>query len=240
MMLWMSRETEEETLEHVLATSFVEGIICTATMKEDPVVDGLLASGVPLVLIGHRRHDDKANYVDIDNIGASEDLVDHLIDTGRTRIGHITGLLGTISGDDRLIGYHRAMDKGGLAERFVVHGDYTEELGYEGAMKLFDQGVDAIFAGSDWTAAGVYRAAEERGISIPDEVAVAGFDDLAFASQMNPSLTTVRQNIPAQGRSAALTLLKILDRSPDAAKRVILPTELVIRQSTLGGGAGRA
>ncbi len=240
VMLWMSRKTEQETLASVLATSFVEGIICTATMVNDPVVDGLLASGVPTVLIGHRRHDDSANYVDIDNIGAAEDITEHLVDLGRRRIGHITGLRGTVSGDDRLIGYHRAMDKAGLSDRFVVDGDYTEEGGYAAALELLDMNVDAIFAGSDSTARGIYTAARERGIKIPDEVAVAGFDDLSFSAEMDPPLTTVRQNIPAQGRIAALTLLKILDRSPDAAKRVILPTELVIRQSTLGGGAGWA
>ncbi len=240
LMLWMGHQTKEKTLSRVLETTFVEGIICTATMSDDPIVDGLLASGIPTVLLGHRRHDDSASYVDIDNIAAAEDMVEHLLDIGRTRIGHITGDRGTVSGEDRVIGYHAALDKAGIVERFVVDGFYTEPGGYDGAMRLFDQGVDAIFAASDATARGVYRAARERGIRIPDDVAVAGFDDLDFAAEMNPPLTTVRQNIPAQGRGAALTLLKILDRSSDTAKRVILPTELVIRQSTLGGGAGWA
>ena len=239
MMLWMSHQSAEETLDRVLSTSFVDGIICTATRTADPVVDGLLASGVPTVLLGHRRDDDTANYVDIDNIAAAEDMVEHLLGIGRRRIGHITGDRGTVSGEDRVLGYHRALDKAEIAERFVVDGDYSEEGGHDNALTLLDQGVDAIFAGSDAMARGVYKAAAERGIRIPDDVAVAGFDDLDFAAELDPPLTTVRQDVHAQGRTAALTLLKILDRSPDSAKRVILPTELVIRQSTIGGGAGR-
>lgn len=235
LMLWMTHGSKQETLEQVLATRFVDGVICTATLLNDPLVDGLLVADIPAVLLGHRRHDAAASYVDIDNVASAEDMVDHLIGIGRTRIGHITGARGTVSGEDRLTGYLQALDRAGIAERFVVDGDFNEASGYEGARQLLDENVDAIFAGSDAMALGVYRAADERGVNIPVDVAVGGFDDLPFAAELAPPLTTVRQNVPAQGAAAARSILKIIDRSPAAPTRVIMPTELVIRRSTAGG-----
>ena len=84
-------------------------------------------------------------------------------------------------------------------------------------------------------ALGAYRAAAERGIRVPDDVAIAGYDDLPFAAELDPPLTTVRQNVVAQGAAAARSILKVIDRSPAAPTRVIMPTELIIRQSTAGG-----
>lgn len=235
LMLWMSHQAKEETLERVLSTNFVDGVICTANWLDDPIVDGLLASDLPVVLIGHRRHDASASYVDIDNIVAVDDIVTHLVDSGRRRIGHITGARGTVSGEDRLTGYHRALDKLDISYRCVIDGDYTELGGYDGAIYLLDRDVDAIFAASDRTANGVYSAARERGLRIPEDLAVVGFDDLSFSSQLDPPLTTVRQSIRVQGEAAARTLLKVVDRASDTPSRVILPTELIIRQSTAGG-----
>jgi DNA-binding LacI/PurR family transcriptional regulator len=238
VMLWLSHGSREETLERILSTHFVDGIIATDTVLIDPLVDGLLASGLPIVLIGHRRQDEAANYVDIENVVATESVIDHLVGQGRRRIGHITGTRGTVSGEDRLVGYHRALQRLGVADRFVVDGDYTAEGGHVAAHQLLEQGVDAIFAASDALARGAYRAIGERGLRIPHDVAVAGFDDVAFAAELDPPLTTVRQNVRHQGEVAARTLLRVLEDPSSAPKRVILPTELVIRQSTLGGVPG--
>ena len=235
LMLWMSHESKEETLERVLATSFVDAVVCTATWLEDPLVDGLLASSIPTVLVGHRRHDASASYVDVDNVASADNMVEHLVAGGRRRIGHITGERGTVSGEDRLTGYHQALDRAQIDDRFVVDGNFNEPSGYAGAHELFDRGVDAIFAASDAMARGVYRAAEERELRIPDDVAVGGFDDLAFAAQLGPPLTTVRQNVQEQGHAAARTALNMLHHGSTSPRRVILPTELVIRQSTAGG-----
>lgn len=235
VMLWLSHRSKEDTLDQILSSNFVDGVIATATLVDDPLVDGLLASDVPTVLIGHRRSDDSASYVDIDNISASEDVIDHLVESGARRIGHITGQRGTVSGEDRLVGYHRALDRAGISDRFVVDGNYTAQSGYDGAVELLDMGVDAIYAASDHTAEGAYRALAGAGLRIPDDVLVAGFDDLDCASAMEPPLTTVRQNVRSQGEAAAKTLLRLLTRAGEGPRRVILPSELVIRRSTVGG-----
>jgi DNA-binding LacI/PurR family transcriptional regulator len=235
LMLWLSHLSKQATLDQILSTHFVDGIICTATVLDDPLVDGLLLSDLPTVLIGHRRHDSSASYVDVDNESASEDIVAHLVQMGRRSIGHITGARGTVSGEDRLVGYTRALSRAGIEGRFVVDGDYTTESGYEGAEKLLAMRVDAIFAGSDAMAAGAYQRVRDEGLRIPDDIAIAGFDDVAFAADLDPPLTTVRQNVRSQGEMAARTLLRLLEKRDGSPRRVILPTELIIRQSTVGG-----
>jgi DNA-binding LacI/PurR family transcriptional regulator len=238
LMLWLSDRSKHETLDQILSTRFVDGVIATATVVDDPLVDGLLASDLPTVLIGHRRLDDNASYVDIDDVSASEAVVDHLLEVGSRRIGHITGERGTVSGEERLVGFHRALDRANIAERFVVDGDYTSDGGHAGALRLLEMGVDAIYAASDHTAEGVYRALAGSGLRIPQDIRVAGFDDLESAASMDPPLTTVRQNVRSQGEMAARTLLRLLGRPDEGPRRVLLPTELVIRRSTIGEVAG--
>jgi len=187
------------------------------------------------VLVGHRRADRDASYVDVDHEASSEAITTHLVNTGRKRIYHITGRPNSVSGRDRAIGFRRALRKAGLpVEGSVVPGDYTDESGYEATRKLIDSDVefDGLFCGNDNTARGAYQALAEAGRSIPDDVAVCGFDDLEFAAQLEPPLTTVRQGVGDIGHEAARTLLSLLENPESGPRRVLLPTELVVRRST--------
>jgi LacI family transcriptional regulator len=235
MMLWLGNRTKEETLDNIRALGMLDGVIVTADTIDDPLVDGLRASELPVVLVGHRRADRDASYVDIDHEAASESMTHHLIQSGRKRIFHITGRQNSVSGRDRALGFQRAMRKAGLAtEGRVIPGDYTDESGYEAAKELIDDGheFDAVFCGNDNTARGVYRALAESGLKVPDDVAVAGFDDLKFAAELDPPLTTVRQGVGEIGHEAARTLLSLLENPDSGPRRVLLPTELVVRRST--------
>jgi LacI family transcriptional regulator len=239
MMLWLGNRSKEETLDRILGTGLMDGVIVTADNLDDPLVDGLLASDLPTVLIGHRRSDLTASYVDIDNIGAADTATTHLIDIGRTRIGHITGRLGSVAGEDRLVGYRRAMKRAGLdADRFVVEGDFTRPSAIEVAAKLLELNVDAIFCANDATASGALETIKAAGLDVPKDVALAGFDDLPVASELSPPLTTMRQGVHAQGIESASALLSLLDSPEGGPRRVLLPTELVIRQSTVGSLSG--
>lgn len=240
MMLWLGHRSKEETLDRILSIGLLDGVIVTADQLDDPLVDGLLASELPTVLIGHRRGDRAASYVDVDHVAAADAVTGHLIDLGRHRVGHITGRRGTVAGEERIVGYRRAMDRAGLStDDLIVEGDFREPSGRERAMELVDRGADAIFCANDATAAGALDAIRTRGLRVPEDVAVAGFDDLEFAATLDPPLTTVRQGVREQGAEAAHVLFQLL-RDPQAApRRVILPTELVIRRSTAGVG-GRA
>jgi DNA-binding LacI/PurR family transcriptional regulator len=101
------------------------------------------------------------------------------------------------------------------------------------AGELLDRGVDAIFCANDATAAGALATISARGLRIPDDITLAGFDDLEFAAHLDPPLTTVRQGVRQQGSEAALALLGLMSDPGSGPRRVILPTELVIRQSTV-------
>ena len=107
--------------------------------------------------------------------------------------------------------------------------------GAAAALELLDRGVDAIFCANDASAAGALDSIKARGLRSPEDVALAGFDDLEFARSLDPPLTTVRQGIRAQGAQAAHTLSQLLEDPDGGPRRVILPTELVIRRSTVGG-----
>ncbi len=240
MMLWLGNRTKEETLEQILRVGILDGVIVTANKLDDPLVDGLLASGVPTVLVGHRHTDLTASFVDVDHVAAADAVTSHLIDIGRRRIAHITGRRSTAAGEDRLRGYSRAMARAGLAvEDLVEDGDFTSQRGYAAASALLDQGIDAIFCGNDLTAQGALGAIHDRGLAVPDDVAVAGFDNLELAARLDPPLTTVHQDIRRQGTKAAQTLFALLKDSEGGPRRVTLPTKLVIRQSTVGGVPAR-
>jgi LacI family transcriptional regulator len=236
MMLWLGNRSKQETLDQILGMGLLEGVIVTAYNQEDPLVDGLLTSSLPTVLVGHRRADRSASYVDVDHVQAADSVTSHLVDAGRRRIGHITGRRGTVAGEDRITGYERAMKRAGLStDGLIVDGDFRKASGVSGAAELLDRGVDAIFCANDATAVGALESIHTRGLRVPDDVALAGFDDLEFTAVMDPPLTTVRQGIRAQGAEAARTLSRLLDDPDGGPRRVILPTELVIRRSTVGG-----
>jgi LacI family transcriptional regulator len=235
MMLWLANLTKEQTLERILGMRLFDGLIVTADMLDDPLVDGLVRSSLPTVLVGHRHQDRTASYVDIDNERAAERVTDHLISLGRRRVGHITGRRGGVSAEERLTGFRRAMQRAGLpADDLVAEGDYLPLSGEAGAARLLEVGVDAIFCASDAMALGTLRELRRRRVRIPDDVAVAGFDDLPEAAVSEPPLTTMRQDAGQLGSEAAAALFRLLNDKSAPPQRVILPTELVIRQSTVG------
>ncbi len=236
MMLWLGNRTKEETLDRILSTGLIDGVIVTAHFRDDPLVDGLLASHLPTVLVGHRRHDRTASYVDVDHVHAADSVTTHLIQIGRTKVGHITGTRGTVAAEDRLVGYRRAMERAGIStDGLIVDGDFSAPAGVTGAETLLDRRCNAIFCANDAMAKGALETIRSRGLAVPDDVALAGFDDLDFTARMDPPLTTVRQSVREQGAEAARTLFQLLADRDGAPRRVILPTELVIRQSTVGG-----
>lgn len=241
MMLWLGNRSREENLDRILSMRLLDGAIVTANELDDPLVDGMLASSLPTVLVGHRSDDVTASFVSIDDVAAAEHVVSHIASIGRSRIGHISGTRGTIAAEDRIEGYRRALERAALDPRgFVVDGDFNEPSGARAAATLLDMGVDAIFCANDATALGALDAIRERGLRVPDDVALAGFDDLAFAAHTDPPLTTVRQGIQRQGTYAARALFDLLAHPDGGPRRIVLPTELVIRRSTVGGGAADA
>ena len=161
---------------------------------------------------------------------------DHLLSLGHRRIGAITGPAGYLCSRARIDGYRSALDR--LGAQFdpllVRHGDFQHEGGFVRGGELLDlaEPPTAIFAGSDQQALGVYEAARQRGLRIPQDLSVVGFDDLPAARWVSPPLTTVRQPLADMGRVAAEMLGSLIDGVPLRGQRVELATELIVREST--------
>jgi LacI family transcriptional regulator len=136
----------------------------------------------------------------------------------------------------RIDGYRYAVERAGhvVDADLVRHGDFQHEGGFRRGGELLDlaQPPTAIFAGSDQQALGVYEAARQRGLRVPQDLSVVGFDDLPVARWLSPPLTTVRQPLTEMGRVAAEMLVRLIDGSPLRSRRTELAAELIVREST--------
>lgn len=235
VMLWMGEpEYERKTISKILYNGLVDGVIVSSMLLDDPLIERLAESKRPFITVGRHPTNERISYVDVDNrIGAFQ-AVSHLLRGGRRRIAVINGPANMIAGQDRFQGYQDALHDRGLPlnPEMIAEGDFSEISGYQAMRRLLQTRVDAVFAASDAMAFGAMRAITEAELSIPDDIAVVGFDDIPLAAISNPPLTTVRQPILRSGSLAAETLIDMVEHPDPQPRRVILPTELVIRASS--------
>ncbi len=172
--------------------------------------------------------------ITIDNSGGATAMVRHLASLGKRRIGFIRGPERNADAAERLRGYRTAIRSLG-AQPIEMIGDFTEEGGYDAAWELLRQDTlpDAIFAANDAMAIGALRALREASVSVPDEIALAGFDDIPIARYVTPTLTTVSVAIAELARRAFELLLTTIEDDARASpnRHEKLPTRLVIRES---------
>jgi LacI family transcriptional regulator len=228
-----NQDDEEKIYPRATRKGMLDGVIVQAGHHGDQMIDRLVNSNMPLVVAGRPFLKTDVSYIDVDNINASYNAVSHLIRNGYLRIGTITGPTTSAVGIDRLEGYRKALLERGreINESLIVEGDFMEEGGYYAMKQLLPAKPDAIFAASDLMAIGAMRAVREAGLSIPDEVAFIGFDDLPHAKLPNPQLTTVRQPISQLGFQAVEILIDLIENGTNPARCITLTTELIIRES---------
>ena len=146
------------------------------------------------------------------------------------------GAHGWVASVDRLAGYQVSLAAAGLSAdpELIAKGNFTNESGYAGASELLSlrKPPTAIFAFNDEMAVGAMRAAEERGLEIPRDLSIVGFDDVEKTQIVTPALTTVRQPLAEMGRMAVSLLTRLLEGQPIEAMRVELATKLIVREST--------
>jgi DNA-binding LacI/PurR family transcriptional regulator len=191
--------------------------------------------GVPVVLVDPvGDFDADVPSIGSGNWGGGIAATRHLIELGHRRIAAVTGPMRYLCSQARLAGYRAALERAGLAfdAELVAHGDFHHASGLAAALELLDlpDRPTAVFAGNDEQAAGVYAAAQQRGLRIPEDISVVGFDDVPMARWLVPALTTVRQPIAELAARAVRTLLG--DRAEPREGRIELPTSLVVRNST--------
>jgi len=220
----------------------IEGVILMGFSRTDPEILHLLAERVPTVAIDIDLVGARATYVTTDNVGAAATVVQYLHALDYTRIAHITGILTSHPGVDRVLGYRSGLESAALPfrEEYLVEGDFYEPSGYAGMERLLalEERPEAVFCASDTMALGAIRAAHMAGLRVPEDIAVVGFDDAAFASMMEPALTTVRQDKAGLGAAACEALMRIIDKPSSDPPVVILSAELMVRESC--GAALRA
>jgi len=232
VMLWLAEvEYERHTVMQVLQNGFIDGIIVSAMPINEKMIDDLIASQLPFILVGRNPQHPELNYVDVENQAGANQAVRHLLALGRRRIACLSGPLNTIVGIDRQAGYREALSAYGIPidPDLIREGDFSEEDGYRLTHCLLPHQPDAIFAASDAMALGALRLLHEMGISVPQQIAVIGFDDMPFAARSQPPLTTIRQPIMQTGAVAAKSLIECIEDS--LLRQIVLPTELIIRSS---------
>jgi DNA-binding LacI/PurR family transcriptional regulator len=237
VILSTAREEDrgESAYIKMLQAQRVDGVILASAALFDRHVMELAVSGYPFVFLGRYPLNQNITAVGVDDIGGADMLTSHLVMHGYRSIVHITGPLDHLSAADRRDGFRRALGRAGIAarEEDLIEGDYSEASGRAVAQQLLQRPTlpQAIFAGNDEMAYGVLDVFRERGLRIPEDVALVGFDDLAIARVMSPALTTVRQPIVQLGATAAERLIALVEHQEVPETQTILPVTLSIRDS---------
>jgi LacI family transcriptional regulator len=233
LFLLDTKEDEKRIFPLISRRGQLDGILLQTAPIEDILIDKLVSSDFPVVIAGRPFKANGISYIDVDNINAAHNAVCHLIELGNKRIGTITGWMNSTVGIDRKEGYLKAITEQGwqVQENLIVESDFTENGGYLAMQQMLPLKPDAVFAASDTMAIGAIRAVRDAGMSVPEDIAFVGFDDLPIASLSDFKLTTVRQPIIQFGAKAVDTLIDLIENGIKPSRRIIMDTELVIRDS---------
>ncbi len=232
LFLFESEEEEREVSPRVVESGFLDGVIVTATRPGNSLMRKIAATDLPLVAIG-RPGIDGIPYVDVDNRAGAFRAARFLREKNYVRCGFIGGPENTSTGEDRLAGFIDGLAEFGTAlpNNLRAFGDFSEGSGYTAMSELLDHSPDAVFAASDGMALGAIRRIQDAGLSIPQDIAVIGFDGFTKAETAQPPLTTLRQPVSATGSKAVEMLHQILRDGSDSVQPEILPVELIHRAS---------
>jgi LacI family transcriptional regulator len=239
LFILATKEDEERIFPPGSHHGMLDGLIVQTAGKGDKLINRLINSGFPVIVAGRPFNTSGVSYIDVDNVQAAYEAMNHLIKLGYKRIATITGMINSTAGIDRLEGYKKAIRNQGwqVDKTLIAIGDFTEQSGYTAMQQLLPCKPDAVFAASDTMAIGAIRAVREAGLSIPQDIAFVGFDDLPVSSMSDFKLTTVRQPIFRFGAQAVMTLIDLIDNGIKPSRRIIMETELIIRASC--GGSPR-
>ncbi len=229
---------EKRAIERLIRVD-VDGLILVPAHTRDhdtSHIRALIHQGLPLVFISSHYAGLEHGCVMTDLAQGAYLLARHLLDKGRRRIAFAGGYRGLILTEQRIEGYRRAHVEAGVPvdERMIIEAEPVFEGGREAAAKLFEGDVkpDAVISVNDLVCMGVLSYLRETGVRVPEDVALAGYDDLVFSSMLETPLTTVRQPLRAMCARAADMLFRQIAGEEPEARPVLLPPELVVRAST--------
>ncbi|MBW4095324.1 MAG: LacI family DNA-binding transcriptional regulator [Acidobacteria bacterium] len=210
----------------------VDGIV---VLVPHPVTSAALKElklQVPVVIAGAVGEQGLSGVAVDQQLGAQL-AVEHLIELGHTRIGHLSGPQAWIDGAQRIVGWRKALLAAGLKDDLLRHGDWTAATAYEVGLELATaRSATAIFAGNDQMALGLLRAFHETGVRVPEDISIIGFDDQPDSEYYSPPLTTVSQPFTELGKQCIEVLLDELNGAEHGVSRVVEP-RLVVRKTTV-------
>jgi LacI family transcriptional regulator len=237
------RVTKEADYVNMMARGFADGLLIVLPREPGAYLLGLRERQFPYVLIDQFGMDDADLSVIAENQRGAYEATQHLIELGHTRIGMITGWMDMASARQRLDGYRAALSDFSLPidQALIYEGNFSQQCGRLGAEFFLDMAhpPTAIFASNDDSAVGAMEAARGRGLAIPADLSIIGFDDIPMARVLSPRLTTVRQPLTEMGSTAAQLLLDQIHNPAGKHQSIILPIELIVRESTAGLARGQ-
>ena len=234
-------ENKSDAYLRLVRERHVDGIVLSGPRFDDEELLRFHAEGWPVVLMGQLPTTDLMS-VDIDNVNSAATATRHLIELGHHRVALITNAGPTYTAaTDRLAGYQQALNAAGLTydEELVRFGDFTPYSGVTAMNELLqlESHPTAVFVASDTVALGALQAIRTRGLRVPDDIAIVGFDDVPLSEFIDPPLTTIRLPAYGLGWGAADLLIRAINRDDINRQSVLLESELIVRQSC---GAKRA
>jgi len=228
------------TFRDLVTTKRVDGFILSDLNYDDSRVALLLELDFPFVAFGRSNPEWSFAYVDVDGRAGFRMVTNHLLEQGHKRIAALGWPPNSRVGTDRLNGYLEAMKQAGIQVRseWILGGDGAAEFGYWAANKLLDlpesNRPTGIVTVEDMQAVGAIHAVQDRGLVVGADIGITGFDDSPFVQCVTPSLTSLRQPIQEIGESVVTLLTEIINGNEPEEKHIILPPELIIRESSVG------
>ncbi|MGV9773675.1 LacI family DNA-binding transcriptional regulator [Streptosporangium sp. NPDC003464] len=216
---------------------FVSGLHADVTARSDRYTQ-IIGQGVPIVLLNGHADDVPAPFISPDDRAAARLAVQHLVDLGHERIGLAVGPRRFVPVIRKIEGYRQAMAQllgATEVDELISHSLFSVEGGQAAAAQLLERGCTGIVCASDLMALGAIRACRDRGLSVPGEVSVVGFDDSPLIAFTDPPLTTVRKPIGAMASAAVATLLEEINGIRSRHIELMFQPELVVRRSTGSG-----
>lgn len=228
---------EVDTISRLVLGRRVDGIILLSSRQHDPLIQLLADHCFPTVLIGRTQGHDTIVTVDTDNVQAAYDATSHFIKQGHTKIGFVIGDPNLTVSHDRFSGYEMAMKDAGLPvnREWVVEAEFLQQSGYRAMsfiMNLSDRPT-ALVVIDDVTAFGVLRGLTELGYSVPHDISLIGFNNIALSELATPPISSVDIGTYQLGYTAAHLLIRYVKENTISQSRNIIPHRLVIRESSI-------
>lgn len=226
---------KENDYINLLKEKRVDGIIFSSANSGSDKTKFIHKIDIPLVAIDRAYNENECFGIFTDNLTGGYIAAKHLIDLNHKKIACITGPKEIRNSIERVNGYKKAIIEAGieLDESLIAYSDFKIDGGYKAGIELMkNKDITAIFACNDLMACGVYEAAYDMGLRIPDDISVVGFDDVQIIKALNPKLTTIKQPIYKIGQEAAKMLIKLIENKKINENIINLDVELVTRGST--------